>query len=147
GRSPWDAMAYILMIDDNPQSQRYIEKILHYRSAHEVAFASTSPEAVESMVARRPDLIFLDLFIPGADGLEFYQSLKAHPATKGIPIVIHTAIPLDPLMQIRLRETNRRVHCDGFVEFPVDASELNRVIAKALARGSSSARKWTPPPA
>ena len=44
-------MAYILMIDDNPQSQRYIEKILRHRSSHEIGFAPSSYEAVESLVA------------------------------------------------------------------------------------------------
>lgn len=138
-------MAYILMIDDNPQSQRYIEKILYYRSEHEMAFASTSPDAVEMIVKRRPDLILLDLFIPGADGLEFYQALRQHPATRTIPIVIHTAVPLDQVTAIRVREMGRRLRYDGFIEFPIDASELNRIIASALKRGSSHVQKWTPP--
>ncbi|MFC1527078.1 PleD family two-component system response regulator [Candidatus Latescibacterota bacterium] len=138
-------MAYILMIDDNPQSQRYIGKILRHRSNHEIEFAATSYGAVEKLVERRPDLIFLDLFIPGADGLEFYQSLRAHPATKSIPIVIHTAVPLDQITKLRLRQVKRRVRYDGFVEFPIDASELNRIIDSALKRGSQNVQKWTPP--
>ena len=138
-------MAYILMVDDNPQSQRYIEKILRHRSQHELAFASTSPEAVEMMVARRPDLIFLDLFIPGADGLEFYQTLRQHPATSTIPIIIHTAVPLDQVTSIRVREVGRRLRYDGFIEFPIDASELNRVIDAALNKGKGGVQKWTPP--
>lgn len=138
-------MAYLLMIDDNPQSQRYIEKILRYRSKHELAFASTSPEAVEKMVERRPELILLDLFIPGADGLEFYQTLRQHPATSSIPIVIHTAVPLDQLTAIRVREMGKRLRYDGFIEFPIDASELNRIIDSALNKGKGGVQKWTPP--
>jgi len=140
-------MAYILMIDDNPQSQRYIQKILRYRSKHELALASTSQEAVDMMVERRPDLILLDLFIPGADGLEFYQTLREHPATRSIPIVIHTPVPLDQITAIRVREVGRRLRYDGFIEFPIDASELNRIIKGALSRGKGGVQKWTPPSA
>jgi len=140
-------MAYILMIDDNPQSQRYIQKILRYRSKHELALASTSQEAVDMMVERRPDLILLDLFIPGADGLEFYQTLREHPATRSIPIVIHTPVPLDQITAIRVREVGRRLRYDGFIEFPIDASELNHIIDGALSRGKGGVQKWTPPSA
>lgn len=138
-------MAYLLMIDDNPQSQRYIGKIIHYRSSHEIEFASTSVEAVEKLVERRPEVILLDLFIPGADGLEFFQSLREHPATADIPIIIHTAVPLDQLTEMRLKQITRTVRYEGFLQFPVEASDLNRVIDIALKRNASGARKWVPP--
>ena len=133
-------MAYILMIDDNPQSQMYIERIIRHRSSHEIAFAFTSDEAVEKMVERRPELIFLDLYIPG-DGFVLFDNLRQHPATANIPIVIHTAIPLDPITQMRLD----RMRTDGFIEFPIEASELNNIITKALQRNSTTVRPWSPP--
>jgi len=140
-------MAYLLMIDDNPQNQAYLEKIIRYRSSHEIAFASSSVEAVEKLVERRPDVVMLDLFIPGADGLEFFQSLREHPATADIPIIIHTAVPLDQLTEMRLKRVTRTVRYEGFIQFPVEASELNRIIAIALKRNASGARKWVPPSA
>lgn len=136
-------MAYILMIDDNPQSRRYLERIIRHRSAHQLEFASSGSAAVEKLVERRPDLIFLDLFIPGIDGFELFDILRRHPATEDIPIVIHTAVPLDPVTRMRLD----RLRFEGFVEFPIEASELNRVIAIALKRSATPARKWIPPPA
>ena len=57
-------MAYILMIDDNPQNQRYLERIIRHRSSHEIEFAESSDSGIEKMVERRPDVILLDLFIP-----------------------------------------------------------------------------------
>lgn len=134
-------MAHILMIDDNPQSQRYIERIVRHRTHHEITFASDSKEGIEKMVARRPDIIFLDLFIPGIDGFDFFKVLRNHPATETIPIVIHTAVPLDQITQIRLR----RVQFDGFLEFPVEASQLIGIIDQALQRNSVVMRKWVPP--
>ncbi len=134
-------MAYILMIDDNPQSRRYLERVIRLRSPHQLGFAGSGSEAVEKLVERRPDLIFLDLFIPGIDGFELFATLRRHPATEDIPIVIHTAVPLDPVTRLRLD----RLRFEGFVEFPIEASELNRVIAIALKRHSTPARKWIPP--
>lgn len=136
-------MAYLLMIDDNPQSQRYLERIIRLRSKHELAFAASSQEGIESMVRRRPDLIFLDLFIPGMDGFELFRILREHPATREIPIVIHTPVPFDQVTQLKLR----RVQADGLLEFPIEASELLHVIEAALDRRGRDVRRWTPPPA
>ena len=134
-------VAYILMIDDNPQSQKYIGRILRHRSSHQIGFAGSSAEAIERLVERRPDVIFLDLFIPGMDGIEFFNTLRDHPATKDIPIVIHTAVPLDQLTQLRLK----RIRTDGFIEFPIEASELNRIINTAVQPNAASPRRWIPP--
>ena len=140
-------MAYILMIDDNPQTQKQFERVLHYRSKHEVGFAASSYAAVEKMVERRPDVIFLDLFIPGADGFEFFKKIKTHPATSSIPIVIHTVVPLDQLTKLQLKRMKKDVRYQGFVQFPIEASELNRIIANALKHSAVRTQKWVPPKA
>jgi len=75
------------------------------------------------------------------DGFELFKTLRDHPATENIPIIIHTADPLDQGTQIRLR----RVIADGFVEFPIEASELIRIVDTALKRNATHVRKWVPP--
>ena len=136
-------MAYILVIEDNPQSRRYLERIIRHRSHHQLVFAGNGREAIENLVLRRPDLIFLDLFVPETDCFEFFALLRRHPATADIPIVIHTAVPLDPLTKMRVD----KMRFEGFVEFPIEASELNRIIATALKHNAIPTRKWTPPQA
>ena len=136
-------MANLLMIDDNPQSQKYLERIIRHRTPHAIDFAGDGPQGIEKIVEMRPDLIFLDLFLPGVDGFELFSTLRNHPATHNVPIIIHTAVPLDDVTQIRLR----RVTHDGLVEFPIEASELNRLINIALKRNSSATKKWVPPSA
>ena len=136
-------MAYVLMIDDNPTNQRYIEKILRYRSDHEIGFAGDAATAIDSMVERRPDVILLDLFIPGMDGFELFENLRGHPATASIPIIVHSAVALDAVTKLRLK----RVRTDGFIQFPVDASDLKERIRAALRRNQGSARRWVPPKA
>jgi CheY-like chemotaxis protein len=136
-------MAHLLIIDDSPQNQKYLERIIRHRTQHDLEFARSGPEGIERIVAQRPDLIFLDLFIPEIDGFELFKILRDHPATHTIPILIHTAVPLDQLTQIRMR----RVQCDGFIEFPIEASHLVSLIDKALRRNTSGTRKWIPPKA
>ena len=134
-------MAYILMIDDNPQNRRYIEKMIHYRSNHEIGFAANANEAIESMVARRPEVILLDLFIPGMDGFELFENLRKHPATESIPVVVHSAIPLDPLTKLRMK----RMRTEGFFQFPIDASALKEKLRIALKRNDVLTKRWIPP--
>ena len=136
-------MANLLMIDDNPQNQTYLSRIIRLRTAHEFAVAGSGPEGIEKIVAQRPDLIFLDLFIPGIDGFELFNLLRDHPATHSIPIIIHTAVPLDDVTQIRMR----RIQPDAFIEFPVEASALVQTIEKALQRNRLGTKKWVPPKA
>ena len=67
-------MANLLMIDDNPQNQTYLSRIIRLRTDHEFVVAGSGPEGIEKIVDQRPDLIFLDLFIPGIDGFELSSS-------------------------------------------------------------------------
>ena len=136
-------MAYILMIDDNPVNRRYIEKMIRYRSNHEIGFATNASEAIESMVARRPEVILLDLFIPGMDGFELFENLRKHPATESIPVVVHSAIPLDPVTKLRMK----RMRTEGFFQFPIDASALKEKLRIALKRNDVLTKKWVPPSA
>ena len=71
------------------------------------------------------------------DGFELFKTLRDHPATADIPILIHSAVPLDQLTQLRLK----RVRNEDYIEFPIEASELNRVIANALQRNSPGTPK------
>ncbi len=134
-------MAYILMIDDNPQNRRYIEKLIHYRSNHEIAFATNANEAIDSMIERRPGVILLDLWIPGMDGFELFENLRKNPATESIPVIIHSAIPLDAVTKLRMKQ----MRAEGFIEFPIDASALKEKLRIALRRNDPFVKKWIPP--
>ena len=134
-------MAHLLMIDDNPQNQTHLGRIIRLRTNHLFKVASSGSEGIEQIVAERPDLIFLDLFLPGIDGFELFSLLRNHPATHSIPIIIHSAIPLDDITQIQIR----RIQCDTFIEFPVEASVLVHTIEKVLQGNLLGEKKWVPP--
>ena len=58
-------MAHLLVIDDNPQNQRYLGRIIRLRIKHLFRVTSSGAEGIEQIVAKSPDLIFLDLFLLG----------------------------------------------------------------------------------
>ena len=136
-------MAHILIIDDNPQNQTYLTRIIRLRTKHLFHVASSGPEGIEQIVAERPDLMFLDLFLPGIDGFQLFNLLRNHPATHSIPIIVHSANPLDDITKIRMR----RIQCDGFIEFPVEASVLVHTIEEVLQINRLGTKKWVPPKA
>ena len=136
-------MAYILIIDDNPQNQKYLGRIIRLRTKHLFHVASSGPEGIEQIVSERPDLIFLDLFLPDIDGFELFSLLRDHPATHSIPIIIHSANPLDDITQIRMR----RIQCEAFIEFPIEASVLVHTVEEVLKKNLLRTKKWVPPKA
>lgn len=99
--------------------------------------AATGEEALELAYARIPDLILLDMSLPGIDGWEVTAELKRNAATKHIPIVALTAHALQTE-----RQRTERAGCDGFLAKPCAPPDLLAEIARLLgprkASGGSS---------
>jgi two-component system alkaline phosphatase synthesis response regulator PhoP len=80
----------ILVVDDEEDILELVRYNLE-RDGYSVTCVLTGEEAVESARSSRPDLLVLDIMLPGLDGLEVCRTLKKDPATAGIPIVMLTA--------------------------------------------------------
>jgi two-component system, cell cycle response regulator DivK len=80
----------ILVVEDNLANQMLVDALLQ-GLGYEVRFASSAPEALSSIEAVRPDLILMDIQLPGQDGISLTRQLKADPATASIRIVAVTA--------------------------------------------------------
>src|ERR1700710_171201 len=80
----------ILAVDDDPSNLHLLKQILqtHYR----MLFARDGLRAIELAVQERPDLILLDVMMPGMTGFEVCRHLKANPATTSIPVIFVTAL-------------------------------------------------------
>jgi chemotaxis family two-component system response regulator PixH len=80
-------MSTILIVEDTPSE---MELMSHYlrESGYVVINAITAKEAINKAIAQRPDVIVTDVVMPGMSGFELCRSLKKHPATEGVPIVI-----------------------------------------------------------
>src|SRR6202165_4473765 len=82
--------AVILVVEDNPANQMLIEAVLR-EEGYVINLASSAPDALASIQADRPDLILMDIQLPGQDGLSLTRQLKADPAQASIPVVAVTA--------------------------------------------------------
>jgi sigma-B regulation protein RsbU (phosphoserine phosphatase) len=80
----------VLAVDDNPVNLKLMESSL-VKEGYRVISASNGPRARELSVAEKPDLILLDIRMPGEDGFEVIRFLKDHPATGAIPVIFLTA--------------------------------------------------------
>lgn len=84
----------ILIVDDNPTNLSVLFEYLE-ESGYELAVAQSGEEALQQLEHVQPDLILLDVLLPGLDGFETCQHLKENPATAKIPIVFMTALAND----------------------------------------------------
>ena len=82
----------ILIVEDNADSRELLVLWLR-RSGYEIAEAETGLAAIEQTRATRPDLIIMDLGLPGMTGDEATARLKADPSTRDIPVIVNTAFP------------------------------------------------------
>jgi CheY-like chemotaxis protein len=80
----------ILVVDDHPETAKLVRSWF-YGQPYDILEASDGEEGIERANADAPDIILLDLRMPGIDGLEAARRLKSAPATKSIPIILLTA--------------------------------------------------------
>lgn len=80
----------ILIIDDTPINIRMLSELLV--DEHEILFATSGEDGLKRALQERPDLILLDIMMPGVDGYEVCRRLKEDPATRDIPVIFVTAL-------------------------------------------------------
>jgi two-component system cell cycle response regulator len=127
--------ARILVVDDIPANQRLLEAKLA-SEYYEVALAGSGPEALDLAERWAPDIILLDIMMPGMDGFEACRRLKANPATAHIPVVMVTALT-EPDERVRGLEAG----ADDFLSKPVDDATLFARL-RALLRMKQVLDAW-----
>jgi two-component system cell cycle response regulator len=98
-------------------------------SGHVVLSNTTAEEALASLSEGRPDVVLLDLNLPGMDGLSFVRLLKAKPETRDLPIVAVTAYP-DNYQRDELMAAG----CAAYLVKPIDARQLLQELERASAK-------------
>jgi PAS domain S-box-containing protein len=117
----------ILIVDDEPVGRETLAALLHTQ-AYQLAFASDGPSALAQAAALNPDVILLDVMMPGMDGFEVCQRLRATPGSAEVPIIIITALD-DRASRLQGIEAG----ADDFISKPFDRIEL-RTRINALMR-------------
>jgi CheY-like chemotaxis protein len=124
--------ARILLIEDNPQN-RYMTCFLLEDRGHAVQVAESGPAGLQLAAAMRPDLILLDIQLPGMDGHEVARTLKADPLLRAVPIVAVTSYAM-----LGDREKCLQAGAEGYIEKPIDpdtfVDEIERFLRPADPR-------------
>ncbi len=114
----------ILLADDSVTAQNMGRRILT-DAGYEVLTVNNGSAALKKIAEHKPDIIVLDVYMPGYGGLEVCQRVKENPETKPIPVLL-TVGKLEPFKA----EEARRVGADAFIIKPFEATELLTVLTK-----------------
>lgn len=116
----------VLIVEDDPDS-RYVYELYLTHKGFRVRQAGSGEEGLALAREARPDVILMDISIPGLDGWEVTRRLQDDPETRDIPVIAITAhaFPED-------RDRSRRVGCRGFLTKPCDPKEVLNEILRVL---------------
>lgn len=118
--------ATILIIDDELLNRKLLEALMTLQG-YATCTAANAEDALESIQKNRPDLILLDIMMPGTDGYHFAEIIKSNPALAMIPIIMVTA-----LTDRSSRLVGIMAGADDVLTKPVDRSELGLKIRNLL---------------
>ena len=120
-------MGKVLIIEDN-SANLALAKFLLESVGHTVVAAVDAETGVASARAELPDLILMDMQLPGMDGLQATALLKASADTRAIPVIALTALAMNGD-----EERIRAVGCDGYIAKPIAYKEFLASIAARVA--------------
>jgi len=127
--------ARILVVDDNPINLKLVSDLLAF-DGHEILKAMDAEEALVVLNETLPDLILMDIALPGMDGLTLTRRLKSDARTGHIRIVALTAFAMKGDEQKAID-----AGCDGYITKPIDTRALPVEVARILAAASSEGRE------
>ncbi len=119
-------MKRILVVEDNEANMYLIGFILR-ESKHQVMEARTGEEGVELSIKEKPDLVIMDLQLPGIDGLEAIRRIRKSEAGEKLPIITLTSYAM-----VGDREKAFSAGCTGYIEKPINPDTFISEIEKYL---------------
>ena len=116
----------ILIVEDNEQNQKLASDVLRFKGFR-VLVAETAEIGVPMVLKEKPDLVLMDIHLPGMNGIEALAKLRSDPETKAIPVFAFTAsvMPQD-------RKEITSAGFDGFLSKPINLKEFLDTIAATL---------------
>ena len=121
----------VLCVEDNPVNMILVERIVE-AEGHELIKAEDGPTALDLLQDVTPDIILLDINLPGIDGLELARRFKADERLATIPLIATTAQVL-----VGDRERCLEAGCDDYLPKPLDIRKLRQVMRNFLDNQSS----------
>ena len=122
----------ILVIEDDPSTLRLTKYILE-QEGYQVLTAPNGLEGIRKAKSEEPDLIILDVLLPGVDGFEICHRLRAEPQTARLPIL---------MLSVKAREIDKatgfKVGADDYITKPADPSEIVNRVESLLAKKTAA---------
>ena len=128
-------MTKILYVEDNEDNVYMLKMWLELLDGFEVVVAEDGEKGCKMAAAERPDVILMDLEMPGVDGWEATRRLKSDPQTHEIPVIALSAHAVSGT-----REKALAAGCDEFDTKPIDFERLIATIRRLLDAGKRTAR-------
>ncbi|MBW7899225.1 Polar-differentiation response regulator DivK [Candidatus Brocadiaceae bacterium B188] len=119
----------VMVVEDNEKNRKLMRVVLKSKG-YAVIEAATGEEALNLLKNQKPDIILMDIQLPGIDGLTLIKQIKADAVTKEIPIIAVTAYAMKGDEQ-KILETG----CDAYVSKPINTQELPLIIEKYIKKG------------
>jgi two-component system, cell cycle response regulator DivK len=114
----------ILYVEDNFENKLFVRRVIE-SMGHEMIEAETGLDSLIIAAERMPDLVLMDVNIPGMDGLETTAKFKQNPRLAHIPIIALTANAMKGD-----KERCLAAGCDGYMQKPVGVSDLRREVQR-----------------
>ncbi len=120
-------MAHILIVDDSPTERHFISKVLE-QTGHQVSTADSGEQGIEAAKTMHPDLILMDIVMPGMNGFQATRQITQAPETSSIPVV---------MVSTKSQQTDKvwatRQGAKGYLVKPVNSEMLISSIKSFLA--------------
>ena len=122
-------MSLVLIVEDNEMNRKLARDVLQAKGYATIE-AMTGEEGLKLVAERKPDLVLMDIQLPGISGIEALKRLRADAKTKAIPVVAITA-SVTPTDRKQITEAG----FDAFVGKPINLKEFLDTVKRLLARG------------
>jgi len=119
-------MSLILIVEDNEKNMKLVRDVLQAKGYATIE-AITGEDGIRLAAERKPDLILMDIQLPGMDGLTATGLLKADPVTAAIPVIALTAMAMS-----MDRSKSLQAGCDGYIAKPLRYQDLYDAIDALL---------------
>lgn len=123
----------VLLVEDNPRNLKLARDVLEH-AGFVVAVAASGEDAVDLAISAQPDVILMDLQLPGIDGYEALERIRRHDDTVSIPVVALTAFAM-----AQDRERVLSSGFDGYLEKPISVRDFPTQVREHL-RGDGETR-------
>jgi len=122
----------ILVVEDNPKNLKLVRDVLQF-SGYEVIEATSGEDGVRLAAQEQPDLILMDLQLPGIDGTEALRQIRANDAGGAVPVVAVTAFAMN-----EDRDRAYAAGFDGYLQKPISVRGLQKQVHDFLTTRRSA---------